>query len=158
LRSVILQVPPYQIRIFPLFRLLKYPILSLTNLLYILSFGKNIMFNKPKIQKSYYKEFIQVDFFDPIRVYFLTAMDLITTTKLICDFPNEVENITVPTLILEGTADSLCDPVGAHQMYKKIKNQKKKLIIYRGAEHSLFNDVNSKKIYEDIYNWILSFD
>ncbi len=158
LRSVILQVPPYRIRIFPLFRMLKYPILILTNLLNILSLGRNIMFNKPKIQKSYYKEFIQVDFFDPIRVYFLTAKDLITTTRLINDFPKDVEKVRIPTLILEGTADSLCDPVGAHQMYRKINTPKKKLIIYQGAEHSLFNDVNAKKIYEDIYDWIISFD
>ena len=125
LRSVILQVPPYQIRIFPQFRLLKYPIKILTNLLYILSFGKNIIFNKPKIQKSYYKEFIQVDFFDPIRVYFLTAKDLSTTAQLINDFPNEGKKIMIPTLILEGTADSLCDPVGAKELYRKINCTKK---------------------------------
>lgn len=152
--SFIMQVPPFQIKNVPSLQPMAFPIKILSEIIHVLSLGKCFFFSKPEIKDSYYKEFRQVDFFDPIKVYVITAKDLQTAASLIIRFPKHLEKITIPTLILEGTEDKTVEPDGAYKIYKTIQSKHKKVIMYKGADHSLFNDINSHKIYEDVLNWI----
>jgi len=108
---------------------------------------------------SYYKEFSYgVDIVDPVRTKKIKARHFISAVNLIFRFPEDIKNICLPTLILEGSQDSLLDPQGSFELAQKIGSNNKKVIIYKGADHSLYNDVFAKEIYQDTLDWIKRWD
>jgi len=60
----------------------------------------------------------------------------------------------IPILILQGTADSILEPGGAKILYQSLKSNNKELKFFKNADHSLFMDSNSQKIYGIIQVWI----
>ncbi len=166
LKGVIFQVSPYKLKIeerIPLRNsffghlLVKvlYFFLLLVN---TISFGKKFIPNTQITDKRYYRLFSYgVDKIDPIRPEYTTARHFSTVIFLIFRFRRWLSKLKHPVLILEGTDDSIVSPGGAYNMaISQIQNQNKvKLIMYKGADHSLYNDKNAKRIFFDIHSWIL---
>jgi alpha-beta hydrolase superfamily lysophospholipase len=64
--------------------------------------------------------------------------------------------ITLPVLILHGTADRATRPAGSQFFYDTAGSKDKTLKLYEGAFHDALNDLDRDAVIEDIRNWIAS--
>jgi acylglycerol lipase len=62
--------------------------------------------------------------------------------------------ITLPLLILHGTADKNTRPSGSQHFYDMAGSTDKTLKLYEGAFHDLLNDTDKESVMLDITNWI----
>lgn len=62
--------------------------------------------------------------------------------------------ITLPVLILHGTADKVTNPKGSQLFYDTAGSQDKTLKLYDGHVHDLLNDVGKEQVLADIQAWI----
>jgi acylglycerol lipase len=66
----------------------------------------------------------------------------------------EFPNITLPVLILHGTADKATKPSGSQRFYDSAGSDDKTLKLYDGHYHDLLNDVGKEIVMADILAWI----
>ena len=69
-------------------------------------------------------------------------------------FEREFGRITLPVLILHGTADKATRPDGSQEFFDKAGSTDKALKLYEGHYHDLLNDLGSDEVFEDIVGWI----
>ena len=62
--------------------------------------------------------------------------------------------ITLPVLILHGTADKVAKPSGSQHFYAKAGASDKTLRLYEGHVHDLLNDRGKELVMSDISHWI----
>ena len=62
--------------------------------------------------------------------------------------------ITVPVLILHGTADKVAKPSGSKRFYEQTGSTDKTLKLYDGYFHDPLNDVGKEKVMADIIAWL----
>ena len=62
--------------------------------------------------------------------------------------------ITLPLLILHGTADKVTKPSGSKEFYEKAGSSDKTLKLYEGHFHDLLADVGKEQVMADIQAWI----
>jgi alpha-beta hydrolase superfamily lysophospholipase len=68
--------------------------------------------------------------------------------------PQAVPSITVPTLIMYGTADRLCPPVGSLMLSERIGATDKTLLAYDGLYHEIFNEPEQERVLDDLCAWL----
>jgi alpha-beta hydrolase superfamily lysophospholipase len=66
----------------------------------------------------------------------------------------EFARITVPVLILHGTADKAAKPHGSQRFHQQVGSTDRTLTLYDGYFHDLLNDVGKERVMADITNWI----
>jgi len=69
-------------------------------------------------------------------------------------FEREFGRITLPVLILHGTADHATRPDGSEQFYREAGSSDKTLKLYEGHFHDLLNDLGREQVMADIVDWI----
>lgn len=69
-------------------------------------------------------------------------------------FPSTVGAITVPTLILYGTADRLCPPAGSKMLGQLIGASDKTVKPYEGLYHEIVNEPEREEILADLGAWL----
>jgi alpha-beta hydrolase superfamily lysophospholipase len=69
-------------------------------------------------------------------------------------FEREFSRITLPVLILHGTADRATRPDGSQQFYDEAGSADKTLKLYEGHYHDLLNDLGREQVMDDILAWI----
>jgi alpha-beta hydrolase superfamily lysophospholipase len=69
-------------------------------------------------------------------------------------FPDAVPAITVPTLIMYGTADGLCPPEGSLMLSERIGATDKTLLAYEGLYHEIFNEPEQERVLDDLCAWL----
>ena len=69
-------------------------------------------------------------------------------------FEREFGRITLPVLIIHGTADKATRPDGSEQFFKKAGSADKTLKLYDGYAHDLLNDVGKEQVFDDVEQWI----
>jgi acylglycerol lipase len=62
--------------------------------------------------------------------------------------------ITIPVLILHGTADRATRPSGSQLFYDTVGSTDKTLKLYEGHFHDLLNDIDKELVMADITRWI----
>jgi acylglycerol lipase len=70
--------------------------------------------------------------------------------RLAADFAK----LTLPLLILHGTADKATKPSGSEEFFKAAGSSDKTLKLYDGAFHDLLNDLDKKIVMADIQHWV----
>ena len=75
---------------------------------------------------------------------------LAATDRMRREFPT----ITVPLLIMHGTADRATLPAGSRLFYESAGSRDKTLKLYDGHFHDLLNDVDKEKVMADVIAWI----
>jgi acylglycerol lipase len=63
-------------------------------------------------------------------------------------------SITLPILILHGTADKATRPAGSQFFYDTSKSADKTLKLYDGYFHDPLNDIGKEAVLSDIVTWI----
>ena len=66
----------------------------------------------------------------------------------------EFPRITLPLLVLHGTADKATKPSGSQRFFDMAGSSDKTLKLYDGHFHDLLNDVGKEEVMADIANWI----
>ncbi|MDA8124262.1 MAG: lysophospholipase [Deltaproteobacteria bacterium] len=66
----------------------------------------------------------------------------------------EAARITLPLLIVQGGADRLVDPAGARLFYDAVASADKRLILYEGLYHEVFNEPERHRVLTDVEQWL----
>lgn len=66
----------------------------------------------------------------------------------------ESPNVTLPTLILHGTADRLTDPTGSQMLYDQVSSTDRTLRFYDGLYHEIFNEPEREQVFADVAAWL----
>jgi acylglycerol lipase len=66
----------------------------------------------------------------------------------------EFGTITLPVLILHGTADKATRPDGSQEFFDHAGSADKQLILYEDYYHDLLNDLGRERVMTDIVRWI----
>jgi len=62
--------------------------------------------------------------------------------------------ITLPIMIVQGSADKLVDPAGAQMLYDLVSSADKEIRIYDGFYHEVFNEPDHDKVLRDVEIWL----
>jgi len=84
----------------------------------------------------------------------LPARTIDELARAIDDFPEAVTTITLPVLILYGTADRLAPPSGAQMLERRIGSADKTAIAYPGLFHEILNEPEREAVLTDIRGWL----
>lgn len=84
----------------------------------------------------------------------LPARTVAELAAAIDGFPAAVGAITVPTLILYGTADRLCPPAGSQMLGERIGAADKTVKAYEGLYHEILNEPERNLVLADIRGWL----
>jgi alpha-beta hydrolase superfamily lysophospholipase len=66
----------------------------------------------------------------------------------------EARKISLPILVLQGSADRLVDPAGAQMLYDTVRSTDKTLNIYDGVYHEVFNEPEHEQVLRDVEAWL----
>ena len=80
-----------------------------------------------------------------------TVAELVRADQLLA---KSFGRITLPVLILHGTADKVTKPSGSQEFYEKAGSSDKTLKLYEGHFHDLLADVGKQQVMADIQAWI----
>jgi len=69
-------------------------------------------------------------------------------------FPSDAPKITVPTLIMYGTADGLCPPAGSIMLSERIGASDVTLKPYDGLYHEILNEPEQQQVLDDMCAWL----
>jgi acylglycerol lipase len=67
---------------------------------------------------------------------------------------SQAGKITLPVMIVQGSADKLVDPAGAQMLYDAVSSADKKIRIYDGFYHEVFNEPEHDKVLRDVEIWL----
>jgi alpha-beta hydrolase superfamily lysophospholipase len=84
----------------------------------------------------------------------LPARTVAELAAAIDSFPDAVPAITIPTLIMYGTADGLCPPRGSQMLAERIGATDKTLLAYDGLYHEIFNEPEQERVLDDVCSWL----
>ena len=66
----------------------------------------------------------------------------------------QAARITLPILIVQGSADRLVNPSGARMLYDAVSSVDKEIKIYDGFYHEVFNEPEHDKVLHDVELWL----
>ena len=66
----------------------------------------------------------------------------------------QAAKITLPIMIVQGSADRLVDPAGAQMLYDAVSSADKEIRIYDGFYHEVFNEPEHDKVLRDVEIWL----
>lgn len=84
----------------------------------------------------------------------LSAQFLVAMTNTMEQCKSEAAKISLPILIMHGSADVMTAPEGSELLHDSISSTDKQLTIYDGLYHEIFNEPEAKSIYGEIVDWM----
>lgn len=84
----------------------------------------------------------------------LPARTVAELAAAVASFPARVAEITVPTLILYGTADRLCPPEGSVMLGVRIGASDRTVKSYPGLYHEILNEAEQEQVMDDLCAWL----
>lgn len=70
------------------------------------------------------------------------------------ELPRQMPWISLPILIMHGTADRLSDPAGSQMLYERVSSKDKTLTLYEGFYHEIFNEPEREQVFADMEAWL----
>jgi acylglycerol lipase len=74
--------------------------------------------------------------------------------KAIDQIQAQMETVTLPTLIMHGTADRWTNPEGSKQLYARARSTDKTLKLYDGFYHEILSDPEKARVLDDVFQWL----
>ncbi|MGC9393769.1 MAG: lysophospholipase [Anaerolineae bacterium] len=84
----------------------------------------------------------------------MTARLAAELIKAVQRVQTEAAKITLPLLIVQGSADKLVDPAGAQMLYDTVSSVDKTLKVYEGFYHEVFNEPDREQVLSDVEAWL----
>jgi alpha-beta hydrolase superfamily lysophospholipase len=66
----------------------------------------------------------------------------------------QANKITLPIIIVQGSADKLVDPAGAQMLYDTVSSTDKEIRIYDGFYHEVYNEPEHDQVLRDVERWL----
>jgi acylglycerol lipase len=80
-----------------------------------------------------------------------TAAQIADTVQ---SFPSSVGAITVPILIMYGTADALCPPAGSVMLGERVGSADRTVTPYDGLFHEILNEPERDAVLDEVCDWL----
>ena len=80
-----------------------------------------------------------------------TGAELIRTMK---ELAPQIPDISLPILVMHGTADQLSNPQGSKMLYELAGSKDKMLKLYDGFCHEIFNELGREQVFADMETWL----
>jgi len=120
---------------------------ALTPRLPVVSIDSSLVSRDPAVVAAYVS--------DPLNYHGkLPARTVAELAGAIESFPEGVGVITIPTLIMYGTADGLCPPQGSVMLSERIGAVDKTLTPYEGLYHEILNEPEQQQVMDEICSWL----
>ena len=74
--------------------------------------------------------------------------------NMIEKLPVKIPQISLPVLIMHGTADRLSDPSSSKMLFELTGSKDKNLKLYEGFYHEIFNDPQRGQVFLDMEDWL----
>ncbi len=74
--------------------------------------------------------------------------------KTINKIQANMENLTIPVVIMHGTADKWTNLDGSKELYSRSKSQDKTLKLYEGFYHEILSDPERARVHSDVLQWL----
>ena len=65
-----------------------------------------------------------------------------------------ISELSLPILILQGTADRISDPSGSKMLFEGVGSKDKTLKLYQDFYHEIFNEPERQQVFLDMENWL----
>lgn len=65
-----------------------------------------------------------------------------------------IERLSLPLLVLHGSADPLVDPQGSRELVARASSTDKTLHLYEGLYHEVFNEPERERVIHDLIAWL----
>ena len=65
-----------------------------------------------------------------------------------------VNKISLPLIIIQGSADRLVDPGGAQMLFTEASSKEKTLKLYEGYYHEVLNEPDKARVLKDLETWV----
>jgi alpha-beta hydrolase superfamily lysophospholipase len=75
-------------------------------------------------------------------------------TAAIARVQSQAAGLSVPALILHGSADRMVPPDGSREFFEKLRSPDRTFLEYPGAYHGLFADIGYQEVLRDVERWI----
>jgi alpha-beta hydrolase superfamily lysophospholipase len=66
----------------------------------------------------------------------------------------EADQITLPFIVVQGSADNIVDPSGAQMLYNRAGSRDKTLKVYEGLYHEVHNEPERSTMFKDVEAWL----
>lgn len=93
---------------------------------------------------------------DPLIYQRMTARLYSEFLKLMAERAKIAASLHIPMLILQAGDDRIVDPEKTRLFYREVASTDKKLQMYPGLYHELFNEKEREDIYQTVTEWLLS--
>lgn len=84
----------------------------------------------------------------------LSAQFLVGMTNGMQECKDHANKITLPLLIMHGSADVMTAPAGSELLFDSVSSDDKQLKLYDGLYHEIFNEPEYESIFAEVVNWI----
>jgi acylglycerol lipase len=86
----------------------------------------------------------------------LPARTVAELTAAIETFPERVKKITIPLLVMHGSADEITPDTASRMVHENAGSADKRLKIYEGFYHEIFNEpkADRERVLEDLLDWL----
>ena len=74
--------------------------------------------------------------------------------KTVKMLPYQMPKLSLPILVMHGTADRLSDPRGSEKLYDRASSEDKTLKLYNGFYHEIFNEPGRERVFADMEEWL----
>lgn len=91
---------------------------------------------------------------DPLVHFRVTARLFMELTHAMNRLPLLVQQLTVPTLVLQAGDDHVVSAEATRHVFEAIGAPDKQLILYDGFYHELFNEVEAARVVCDVVGWL----
>jgi len=90
---------------------------------------------------------------DPLIQGKLPAKTMAEILKAVKWLGDKMGNITIPILIMTGSADTMADSKGSKDLYQKCSSKDKTLKIWEGLYHELLNEPEKDQVMAEVLAW-----
>jgi alpha-beta hydrolase superfamily lysophospholipase len=91
---------------------------------------------------------------DPLFHRWGTARLSTEVTSAIARVQEQAEALSVPLLLLHGSADRMVPPDGSREFFSRLRQPDREFREYPGAYHGLFADFDSQAVLSDVGRWL----
>jgi acylglycerol lipase len=113
----------------------------------LLALDVNGISRDPEVVKAYVNDPLVFHGKTPARL----AAELL---KAILRVTAQIDKITLPFIVVQGSEDKLVHPAGAQMLYDKASSEDKTIKVYEGLYHEVFNEPERARVLKDVEAWL----
>jgi lysophospholipase len=91
---------------------------------------------------------------DPLVHHLVSARWFAEATEAMDEVMGQAGKITLPILVMHGTADKLANVEATRRFCNKLGSSDKELVVYPNFYHELFNEPEKDEIYNRVSRWL----